>query len=148
MHKSSCRRRLDGLVGSREFIVLLALLRWEKRMMDLKTQAKIRNEVIDYLYEAGIFLTEEEKKNKIQIVDYKTGDFYKMGLAKIPEGREKYYTCRHEVILNPGDQYTVGLNEKHWWQAGPDGVIALEVSSKSRDGFDLTTDDRLTTSIY
>lgn len=68
--------------------------------------------------------------------------------AKIPEGREKYFTSRHETILNPGDQYTVGLNEKHWWQAGPEGVIALEVSSTARDAYDLYTDNTLTVNIY
>ena len=179
-------------------------------MMDLKEQRKIKEEVIKYFVKAGIFLTSEEKKNKIQIVDYNTGNFYQMGLAmvafvnvpsycgkfifffpgqccaehwhpiignkpgkeetfrvlwgkayaygsgeptknikaKIPKGREKYFTCRHEVILNPGDQYTVGLNEKHWWQAGPEGVIALEVSSQSRDEYDLTTEDKLNTVIF
>lgn len=179
-------------------------------MMDLKEQKKIREEVIKYFKMAGIFLTDEEKKNKIQIVDYNTGNFYELGLAmvafvnvqrycgkfilffpgqccaehrhpdingkpgkeetfrvlwgtayaygpgeptknikaKIPKGREKYFTSRHEVILTPGDQYIVGLNEKHWWQGGPEGVIALEVSSQSRDEYDLTTEENLNTVIH
>ncbi len=68
--------------------------------------------------------------------------------AKIPKGREKYYTSRCETILNPGDQYTIKLNEKHWWQAGPEGVVALEVSSPARDKYDLCTDNTLKVEIY
>lgn len=68
--------------------------------------------------------------------------------AKIPEGKEGNFSSKHEVILNPGDQYTVGLNEKHWWQASPMGFIALEVSSTSRDKYDLYTGENLEVSIY
>lgn len=79
---------------------------------------------------------------------YGPGEPTKNIKAKMPLGVEKYFSCRHETILNPGDQYTVGLNEKHWWQAGPNGAVALEVSSQSRDEYDLTTDDKLKIIIY
>lgn len=79
---------------------------------------------------------------------YGEGEPTKNIKAKIPEGKENYFTSRCETILNPGDQYTVGLNEKHWWQAGPDGVIALEVSSTARDSYDLYTDKTLKVNIY
>jgi D-lyxose ketol-isomerase len=83
-----------------------------------------------------------------QAFAYGEGEPTKNMKAKIPEGREKYFTSRHETILNPGDQYTVGLNEKHWWQAGPEGVITLEVSSTARDKYDLYTDNTLKVNIY
>jgi D-lyxose ketol-isomerase len=79
---------------------------------------------------------------------YGEGEPTKNIKAKIPVGREKYYTSRCETILNPGDQYTVRLNEKHWWQGGPEGVLALEVSSKTRDEYDQYTDKSLRCEIY
>ena len=35
-----------------------------------------------------------------------------------PAGREQYYTSRHEIELNPGDQYTMMPGTPHWFQAG------------------------------
>lgn len=71
---------------------------------------------------------------------YYEGEPTKNIKAKIPTGKDAYYTCRREVILNPGDQYTLGLHEKHWFQAGPEGAVALEFSSEAKDRFDLNTD--------
>ena len=79
---------------------------------------------------------------------YGEGDSNKNIRAKIIEGRESYFTSRKEVILKPGDQYIVGLHEKHWWQAGPEGMVSLEVSSTSRDIFDVYTDKTLDFKIY
>jgi D-lyxose ketol-isomerase len=62
---------------------------------------------------------------------------------KIPEGKEQYYTCRKEIVLNAGDQYTLKLHEKHWFQGGPEGAVALEVSSQAKDEFDLCSDPTL-----
>jgi D-lyxose ketol-isomerase len=83
-----------------------------------------------------------------QAFAYGEGEPTKNIKAKIPEGKDKYFTSRHEVVLNPGDQYTVRLNEKHWWQAGPEGVVSLEVSSTARDAYDLYTDNTLKVNIY
>ena len=55
---------------------------------------------------------------------------------------------RKEVILNAGEQYNVKLHEKHWWQAGPEGAVVLEVSSTSRDLYDVYTDKNLNFKIY
>lgn len=61
--------------------------------------------------------------------------------ARIPKGREKTYTVLHEVILKPGQQYTLYPNTKHWFQAGPEGAIVSEFSTKSRDEADIFTDE-------
>ena len=53
-----------------------------------------------------------------------------------PKGREKYYTCFHEIELNPGDQYTLQPQKWHWFQAGPEGAVVSEFSTKSRDELD------------
>jgi D-lyxose ketol-isomerase len=98
----------------------------------------------------------EENKGKEETFRVLWGTAYAYGegtpnknlKAKIIEGRENYFTSRKEIILNPGDQYTVGLHEKHWWQAGPEGMVCLEVSSTSRDVFDVYTDKTLDFKIY
>jgi D-lyxose ketol-isomerase len=60
-----------------------------------------------------------------------------------PEGMEQYFTCRHEVILNPGEQYTIMPNTLHSFQAGPEGAIISEFSTRSRDEYDIYTDPRI-----
>lgn len=60
--------------------------------------------------------------------------------AKPPRGREKWYSVWHEVVLKPGEQYTLKPNTLHWFQAGKDGAIVSEFSTKSRDESDLFTD--------
>ena len=57
-----------------------------------------------------------------------------------PAHRAQHYTVWHEIILRPGEQYTLMPNIKHWFQAGPDGCIVSEFSTKSRDELDLFTD--------
>lgn len=63
--------------------------------------------------------------------------------ARMPEGSEPYYTVRHEIELNPGQQYTVPPNTKHWFQAGDEGAIVSEFSTTSHDKFDQFTDPRI-----
>ncbi len=63
--------------------------------------------------------------------------------AKPPAGSEPYYTAFHEIILNPGDQYTIPPGTLHWFQAGDEGAIVSEFSSTSRDESDVFTDPRI-----
>lgn len=60
--------------------------------------------------------------------------------AKLPKGRIKNFTAWREIILNPGDQYTLCPNIKHWFQAGSKGAVVSEFSTKSRDEADVFTD--------
>jgi D-lyxose ketol-isomerase len=60
--------------------------------------------------------------------------------AKIPSGKEAYYTARKEIILRPGEQFTIPPNTLHWFQAGSEGAIISEFSSTSYDEFDIFTD--------
>jgi D-lyxose ketol-isomerase len=53
------------------------------------------------------------------------------------------YTAAHEVVLRPGDQYTIPANTLHWFQAGPEGAVVSEFSSASRDELDVWTDPRV-----
>ena len=63
--------------------------------------------------------------------------------AEVPPGSEDHYTVFHEIELEPGDQYTIGPDTLHWFQAGPEGAIVSEFSSTSRDETDVFTDPRI-----
>ncbi len=63
--------------------------------------------------------------------------------AKVPAGSTTCYTVFHEVVLMPGEQYTIPPNTLHWFQAGPKGAIVSEFSSTSRDEADFFTDSRI-----
>jgi D-lyxose ketol-isomerase len=63
--------------------------------------------------------------------------------ATLPADDEAYYTVFHEIILEPGEQYTIPPNTLHWFQAGPEGALVSEFSSTSRDEFDVFTDPRI-----
>lgn len=60
--------------------------------------------------------------------------------GKPPAGREQHYTVWHEIVLRPGEQYTIPSNTKHWFQAGDQGAVVSEFSSTSRDESDVFTD--------
>ena len=52
-------------------------------------------------------------------------------------------TVFHEVILNPGEQYTIYPGTMHWFQGGPDGAVSSEFSTHSTDETDEFTDKRI-----
>jgi D-lyxose ketol-isomerase len=49
----------------------------------------------------------------------------------------------NEVCLKPGDQYTLTPDTPHWFQAGPEGAIVSEFSTRSTDKNDVFTDTRI-----
>ena len=53
------------------------------------------------------------------------------------------YTVFHEIVLCPGDQYTIAPDTLHWFKAGPEGAIVSEFSSTSCDEADVFTDTRI-----
>ena len=63
--------------------------------------------------------------------------------AKIPEKYKRYFTIWKEIVLRPGDQYTLPPDTLHWFQAGDKGAVLSEFSSTSRDESDIWTDPRL-----
>jgi D-lyxose ketol-isomerase len=68
-------------------------------------------------------------------------------------GKEETFRCRtgevelhvdgYDVTLRPGDQYTIPPDTLHWFQAGPEGAIVTEFSTRSRDELDVFTDPRI-----
>lgn len=63
--------------------------------------------------------------------------------CKPPKGSEEYYTVWKEIVLNPGEQYTLEPNTLHWFQAGEEGAIVSEFSTNSEDESDIFTDVRI-----
>lgn len=71
---------------------------------------------------------------------YVPGDPVANPKARPPAHRKQYYTVWHEIVLKPGQQYTLPPNTLHWFQGGPEGAVVSEFSTKSMDEFDLFTD--------
>lgn len=60
-----------------------------------------------------------------------------------PAGREASYTVWHEIVLDPGDQYTLMPDTLHWFQAGDEGAVVSEFSTRSTDDADVFTDPEI-----
>ena len=60
--------------------------------------------------------------------------------AKMPESEVSVF---HEIVLNPGEQYTIMPETWHWFQGGPEGAVISEFSTRSTDETDQFTDKRL-----
>ena len=68
-------------------------------------------------------------------------------------GKEETFRCRYgqvelnvegeTVILNPGEQYTIYPDTKHWFRAGHEGAVISEFSTRSTDETDVFTDERI-----
>ena len=70
---------------------------------------------------------------------YVPGEKSKLPKATVPESEMKFFTVWNEIILQPGDQYTVPPNNLHWFQAGSKGVIFAEYSMPNTDEHDIFT---------
>lgn len=64
-------------------------------------------------------------------------------VGQIPQYRSEYFTLNHEIVLKPGEQYTIEPNTPHWFQAGPEGAIVSEFSTKSTDENDIFLDPEI-----
>lgn len=60
--------------------------------------------------------------------------------AKIPPTDVSVF---HEIILRPGEQYTIMPETWHWFQAGEEGAVISEFSTRSTDETDQFTDKRI-----
>ena len=66
-------------------------------------------------------------------------------------GKEETFRCRRgevtlyvdgvgELVLLPGDQFTIPPDAWHWFRGGEQGAVVSEFSSTSRDEFDVFSD--------
>lgn len=60
--------------------------------------------------------------------------------AKLPPCKVSAF---HEIVLRPGEQYTILPETMHWFQAGPDGAVVSEFSTRSTDETDVFYDKSL-----
>jgi D-lyxose ketol-isomerase len=72
---------------------------------------------------------------------YTEGEPTAQPAARIPA--EGVFTVWHEIVLGPGDQHTLMPNTLHWFQAGDEGAIVSEFSTRSADDRDIFTDPRV-----
>jgi len=61
----------------------------------------------------------------------------------IVNGKDDYYTMRHEVVMAPGDQLILPPGTKHWFQAGKKGAVMYSFSTKVRDTLDQFSDPNI-----
>ena len=74
---------------------------------------------------------------------YVEGDPAPRPLAQPPQADRAYYTVWHEIVLEPGQQYTIIPDTRHWFQGGPEGAVVSEFSTTSNDSTDIFTDPRI-----
>ena len=74
---------------------------------------------------------------------YVEGEPVALPAAQILTGKEETFTVWHEIVLQPGQQYTIPPNTLHWFQAGDEGAVVSEFSTRSRDEFDIFTDQAI-----
>jgi D-lyxose ketol-isomerase len=69
-------------------------------------------------------------------------------------GKEETFRCRrgtvhlrvadeNEIVLQPGDQFTIPPDTLHSFHAGEEGAIVSEFSTRSRDESDVFSDPRI-----
>lgn len=60
--------------------------------------------------------------------------------AKLPDSDVHVF---HEIVLEPGEQYTIMPETWHWFQGGDEGAVISEFSTRSTDETDQFWDKRL-----
>lgn len=71
---------------------------------------------------------------------YVAGEATPAPAGKPPAHRQDRYTVYKEVILRPGEQYTIYPKTWHWFQGGPEGAVVSEFSTRSTDDLDVFVD--------
>jgi D-lyxose ketol-isomerase len=64
--------------------------------------------------------------------------------AIIPPQYKQFLTVWHEVVLRPGEQYTMPPDTLHWFQAAGTGAVVSEFSTASVDEKDFFSDPHIT----
>ena len=63
--------------------------------------------------------------------------------AKIPRKYKDRFSVFHEIILKPGNQYTLEPDTWHWFQGGENGAVLSEFSTHSYDAGDIFYDKKI-----
>lgn len=78
-----------------------------------------------------------------QVFLYVPGETTATPRGSVPAHRRQYFTVWHEIVLNPGEQYTLLPDTLHWFQGGPEGAVVSEFSTRSLDQCDIFTDPEI-----
>ena len=78
-----------------------------------------------------------------EVYIYVSGEATEARRAQPPAGREDTYAVYHEVVLRPGEQYTLSPDTLHWFQSGDEGAVVSEFSSTSTDEADVFSDPEI-----
>ena len=71
---------------------------------------------------------------------YVSGEPTAVRAAEPPKGA---YDVFHEIVLEPGMQYTLAPDTWHWFQAGEEGAVVSEFSTHSTDENDIFLDQNI-----
>jgi D-lyxose ketol-isomerase len=74
---------------------------------------------------------------------YVPGEPVESPKAVAPAGYERHLSVWREVELQPGQQWTLPPETLHWFQAGDEGAIVSEFSTRSMDEYDVWTDPNI-----
>jgi D-lyxose ketol-isomerase len=74
---------------------------------------------------------------------YVSGPETKNIKAKIPRKYKDRFSVFHEIILKPGNQYTLEPDTWHWFQGGENGAVLSEFSTHSNDARDIFYDKKI-----
>jgi D-lyxose ketol-isomerase len=78
-----------------------------------------------------------------EIYLYVPGETTKDPKAVVPEKYRQHLHVWREIVLHPGEQYTLKPDTLHWFQAGDEGAIISEFSSASHDETDVFSDPNI-----
>ena len=74
---------------------------------------------------------------------YVPGEPARHAACRAPAGSEAHYLARREIVLDPGDQYTVPPETPQGFQAGDEAAVVSEFSTHSADERDVFRDPRI-----
>jgi len=91
---------------------------------------------------------QEGKEESLRILNgtlflYKEGTPSNSSKYRIPEEKKDYFTVFSENVLEKGMKLTIEPDTWHWFQAGPNGVIIENISTKTIDEEDLFIDPNI-----
>jgi D-lyxose ketol-isomerase len=78
-----------------------------------------------------------------EVYVYVPGEKAAQPKGHVPQDKASTFTVWHEIILKPGEQFTLPPDTLHWFQAGPQGAVVSEFSTASRDELDFFTDPQI-----
>jgi D-lyxose ketol-isomerase len=62
----------------------------------------------------------------------------------IPTGKEHCYTVFEETVLLPSDKVIVFPDQRHWFQAGPEGAVGITFQNTIDESYNQFTDPAVT----